>query len=308
MKIAKICAAFLIALPVAPAAQQSERPQMREHHWVNPLPDNAHERVRHNTYHSAAMDVDVGYAIYLPPGYEESANAEWRYPVVYFLPGGVTGHESRMLYPGRVDMASLIHARIQSGVVDPRIYVFVNGGTLGHYDYRGALGETTFVHELIPHIDTQYRTIANRAGRGIEGFSSGGRGTARNMFKYPQLFCSAVPLSGGHQHEKAAAENDGHLTGRTAGFVVDPGDNSWDLAKKYAAQGNNARLEILVVVGTDDMNYKGNLEWMDHLESLGIAFERRIVPDTPHNPRMIYEKAGDAIMSFHERCFCSAGN
>ena len=30
-----------------------------------------------------------------------------------------------------------------------------------------------FVKELIPHIDSTYRTIAKRSGRGIEGFSQG---------------------------------------------------------------------------------------------------------------------------------------
>src|SRR5574340_216211 len=39
----------------------------------------------HHTYHSAAMNVDVGYTIYLPPSY--AANSV-RYPVVYWLPGG----------------------------------------------------------------------------------------------------------------------------------------------------------------------------------------------------------------------------
>ena len=202
-------------------------------------------------------------------------------------------------------MASLFDARIQSGVVAPRIYVFPNGGAPSHYDYSDALAETTFVRELIPHVDTEYRTIANRAGRGIEGFSSGGRGTARDMFKHPELFCSAVPLAGGHQQEKMAAENGGRLGGPARGIVVNAGDNSWDLAEKYAAENNDPQLKILVVVGTDDMNYEANLEWMDHLDSLDIPFEKLIVPDTPHNPEMLYEKAGDAIMSFHERCFSS---
>ncbi len=47
--------------------------------------------------------------------------------------------------------------------------------------------------EVIPHIDKTYRTIGKREGRAIEGFSQGGRGTTRIMFKYPELFCSAAP-------------------------------------------------------------------------------------------------------------------
>ncbi len=307
MGMIRFCGTFLLVVPLASALAQGPG-QAREHHWVNPLPDTAHERLHHDTYRSAIMGVDIGFAVYLPPGYEDPANAGQSYPVVYFLHGGGPGNESRMIDPARVDITDDIHARIQAGVVGPMIYVFANGGTLSHYDHGESLAETTFVEELIPHIDSQYRTIASRAGRGIEGFSSGGRGVARDMFKHPQLFCSAVPLAGGHQHEKVAAENDGHLGGVMAGLVIEPGYNSWDLAAKYAAHSGALGLQILVVVGNEDMNYAANLEWMDHLESLGIEFERQIVPETPHDPEMIYEKVGDEIMSFHQTCFSAEGS
>src|SRR4051812_39755127 len=51
-------------------------------------------------------------------------------------------------------------------------------------------GGTGFIKELIPHIDKNYRTIASRKGRAVEGFSQGGRGAARYMFKYPKLYPS----------------------------------------------------------------------------------------------------------------------
>src|SRR5690242_696870 len=52
--------------------------------WSNP-PKKITPLVVHRTYHSAAMNCDVGYSIYLPPNY---ADATARYPVVYWLPGG----------------------------------------------------------------------------------------------------------------------------------------------------------------------------------------------------------------------------
>jgi hypothetical protein len=39
------------------------------------------------TYHSNALDDDRGYGIVLPPGYDDPANAEERYPVIYYLHG-----------------------------------------------------------------------------------------------------------------------------------------------------------------------------------------------------------------------------
>ncbi len=43
--------------------------------------------------------------------------------------------------------------------------------------------------------------------------------------------------------------------------------------------------------------------WMDHLESLGIPFESRIVPDVGHSTGGIFSQIGDEIITFSERCF-----
>ena len=269
-----------------------------EFKWVNPLPEDAHHRLSHGTFYSESMGVEVGYVVYLPPGYEDPPNAHRRYPVVYYLHGGRLGSEVK-----DVHMSRHFDKWIRSGDVPPRICVFVNGGRLSHYDYRQALAETAFVRELIPHVDRTYRTIPDRSGRALEGFSMGGRGTARMMFKYPELFCSAVPIAGGHQHEKRVSENNGK---ESDGVVLDPGYNSWDLARQYAGKEDGPPLAILIVVGTRDFNYEANIEWMAHLESLGIPFERHIVPETPHSADQIYEKLGAEIMQFHERCFAKA--
>ncbi|MBE2283301.1 MAG: hypothetical protein IAE77_07550 [Prosthecobacter sp.] len=41
--------------------------------------------VTHHTFRSESMKRDVGYCLYLPPGYE--TDTEWRYPVIYHLRG-----------------------------------------------------------------------------------------------------------------------------------------------------------------------------------------------------------------------------
>jgi len=244
------------------------------------------------------MDVEVGYVIYLPPGYDDPANAERQYPVVYYLHGGGQfGSELRMANFMTVQYIDLIEA----SAVPPRIYVLVNGGRYSHYDYGESLGETAFVKELIPHIDENYRTIATRLGRAIEGFSAGGRGTARIVFKYPELFCSAAAMAGGHQHERMVS--DGRATENNVGIPLPRDYNSWDRVSQYAAREGAPELEILVVVGTEDQNYESNLAWMDHLESLGIPFESRIVPDIDHDRGRIFSQIGDEIITFPESCF-----
>lgn len=266
--------------------------------WVNPIPaGQQHPRLKHATFRSPSLGTDVGYCIYLPAQYDEKKSAEKRFPVVYYLHGGRPGSETKS-----IGLVKLIDEHISSGEVDPMIYVFVNGGPVSHYNMPArpdAQGEDVFVKELIPHIDATYRTIAKREGRGIEGFSQGGRGTTRIMFKYPELFVSASPGGGGYATEKKISENDGY---ESENLRFAPGDNVWDLSRKYA-KNQKPPLNILVHVGTKCFNYENNLEFMASLEELKIPFERLIVADAPHSAKIIYEKQGLEIMTFHARNF-----
>ncbi len=162
--------------------------------WVNktdkPLPIG----VTHRAFHSAAVKQDVGYCIYLPPGYEKS---DERYPVIYNLHGN-GGNE----FHSFEDM-TVLHEGIVAGKWPPLIVVLPNGGRSTFYkdsfDGRFPI-ETMFIREMIPHIDKTYRTIAARHGRCIEGFSMGGRGSTRLAIKYPDLFCSLFCQAGNVPH------------------------------------------------------------------------------------------------------------
>ena len=264
--------------------------------WVNPLKADL-TGVTHATFRSPSMEVDVGYCIYLPTEYHTSAGADKRYPVVYYLHGGRPGSETKA-----VRLSAFMHRHIETGHVAPMIYVFVNGGPVSHYnmpDREDAQGEDVFVRELIPHIDRTYRTIAAREGRGIEGFSQGGRGTTRIMFRHPHLFCSAAPGGAGHETEKRISEQNGK---ESENLVFAPGDNTYDLARRYAEKPE-PRLPILIHVGTRGFNYQNNLAYMKFLESLAIPYQRLIVEGAPHSAAKIYDSNGLDIMKFHAANF-----
>lgn len=299
MKCALVLADAVVVLilggPLALAQQAKKEVPFQ---WVNPFPKDKYPGLRHGTFHSPSINAEVGYCIYLPPGYHDPDNKTRRYPVVYWLHGGRPGSETKV-----ISLTPHFDQAMKKGQVPPMIYVFPNGGIVSHYDYPKlkSPGETAFIKELIPHIDQTYRTIASRKGRALEGFSQGGRGTARYMFKYPELFCSAAPMGGGHQHEKRISENDGD----EGAYQFEPKNNTYDLARKYAANPKPP-LRILVVVGDQDMNYQANLDWMDHLRSLKIPFEQRIIEGVPHNTKMVYDKAGLEVMKFHAENFKAA--
>ena len=289
LRLALAVLAIVAALP----AQDAPRP----FRWNNPLPASAPKGVEHGTFHSDANGVEVGFNVLLPPGY--SSDTSRRYPVVYYLHGGRPGGEHKT-----VGLAEYMRSAMRSGSVEPMIYVFVNGGKLSHYDHEGSLGETAFVRELIPHIDTQYRTIADRRARAVEGFSQGGRGTARIMFKHSDLFSSAAPMGGGHQHEKRIDDNDGVES--DAVHIDPPWNNTWELARRYSGNESRRPLRILVVVGTEDQNYEANLAWMDHMADLDIDYSRIVLPGTPHSSRKVYAEAGRFVMLFHASNFREA--
>ena len=242
------------------------------------------------------MKVDVGFCIYLPPNYAAKKNADKRFPVVYYLHGGRPGGETKS-----VRLTSHIDKAMQSGDVPGMIYVFVNGGKVSHYNTPqfDSMGEDVFVKELIPHIDAKYRTIAKRESRGLEGFSQGGRGTTRIMFRHPDLFSSCAPGGAGHSTEKSISENHGR---ENENLVFAEGYNTWDLAREYA-KNPKPPLRILVHVGTKGFNYENNLEYMAFLTSLKIPFERVIVEGAPHSATKIYEKRGLELMNFHATNF-----
>ena len=264
--------------------------------WVNPLPEGEYPGVRHATFTSPSMQIDVGYCIYLPPQYDDAAWKHRRFPVVYYLHGGRPGSEIKS-----VKLSYYIHEAISTGKVPPAIYVFVNGGEVSHYNYpeKNSMGEDVFIQELIPHIDKSYRTIADRKGRGLEGFSQGGRGTTRIMFKHPHLFCSAAPGGAGHATEKLISENDGR---ESESLKFAPGYNTYDLARQYAKH-TEPPLKILIHVGTKGFNYENNLAYMEFLETLEIPFEKLIVADATHSAKEIYETAGRQIIEFHAKNF-----
>ena len=79
---------FASSMTVAQENKNNAKKPPKPFRWVNSLPKTGlPDGVKHGTFKSPSMEVDVGYCIYLPPSYEEKQNAERRYPVVYYLHG-----------------------------------------------------------------------------------------------------------------------------------------------------------------------------------------------------------------------------
>ena len=161
------------------------------------------------------------------------------------------------------------------------IYAFPNGGPMSWYNYpqkENGMGEGVFVKELIPHADSAYRTHATRGKRGLEGFSQGGRGTTRIMFKYPELFGSVAPGGSGYEPEERIRNKGAR---NRPGFVLIKAMMHGRLPRNILSEKSPPPLKPLIWVGTKGFNYEYNLKYLKYLDSLGIPSEKLIVPGRP---------------------------
>jgi S-formylglutathione hydrolase FrmB len=130
-------------------------------------------------------------AVLLPPEYATSTR---RYPVVYMLPGGSNTQDVYVTDPIFLQQMNQLKDSDQFIVVSP--FTGITGFYLNWKDGSHQY-ETQVIEHLIPAIDRSYRTLADRAHRGIAGVSMGGWGAALYATRHPQLFSVLGTLSGG---------------------------------------------------------------------------------------------------------------
>jgi enterochelin esterase-like enzyme len=241
---------------------------------VPALPTN----VTHHTFRSASMQREVGFCLYLPPGYEK--DTQRRYPVIYHL-HGAGGNETRSVYS-----SSVLHEGILAGKLPEIVMVFPNGGRSTMYQDSGDgrfMAETMMIKELIPHIDATYRTIADRKARCIEGFSMGGRGSTNLAMKHPQLFGSLFNQSGNVYHVSDAANLPNAYLGGDPQRLRD-NDAFLNLTKNL--DFIKANLRIQVACGTADPEHlKTVREYHEALTKAGMPHSYFEVEGLDHNQK-----------------------
>ncbi len=133
-------------------------------------------------------------AVYLPNEYEHQSQK--RYGVIYLL---ASHGRTNYYYTGWNQWEERIQERldrlISDGVMPPTIVVLPDCWTrLGGSQYLDSpIGayRTYLIDEIIPAVDAQYRTIAERDGRAVCGHSSGGYGAITLAMTRADIF-SAV--------------------------------------------------------------------------------------------------------------------
>lgn len=133
--------------------------------------------------------------VYLPPSYATQPNR--RYPVVYFLHGyGINAERywNIMTVPETADKLMGSGSAHEMILVHPDAFTIYNGSMYSNSPTTGDW-EDFIAHDLVSYIDSHYRTIATREGRGLAGHSMGGYGTVRIGMKHPEVFSALYAMS-----------------------------------------------------------------------------------------------------------------
>lgn len=292
-----------------------------------PLPSNGDGNIDHCTVESNNLKAPnnvVGMNVYTPPSYNSGSQS---YPVIYVL-HGIMGHEYN--YFSYFNNSTFFNngsgslpGYIDNGLADEAIIVFVNGGAISFYqdwvdnttygaDYNYGpsssfpiMSESVIIEDVIPFIDANFRTIANRSGRAIEGFSMGGGGAIKLAFKYSDMFCSTIAYSGGTYEQYGGTPSLNPYSGQPLEEEFRASFIATDNASSILANG----LRIRMVDGDGAAGQGGgSADLKLLLTNLGIPYEYE--PDQPgvinHDYAQYHQATGLYGLNFHFQCFADA--
>ncbi|TDQ18447.1 S-formylglutathione hydrolase FrmB [Algoriphagus boseongensis] len=141
--------------------------------------------------YSPTMKKNLRAAVTLPSSY---SNSDKKFAVIYLLHGGsgsFSDWHQKVTQKGLVNqLAEQYDLIIVTPSVGPASYYY-DSPKMDSVKY-----ETYFINELIPHIDRNYRTLAQKESRAITGLSMGGHGSLMLSAKHPELFSAAGSMSG----------------------------------------------------------------------------------------------------------------
>lgn len=139
--------------------------------------------------------------VYTPAGYGDPKNVKKKYPVLYLQHGW---GENETSWPVQGKTGVIMDNLIADGKAEPCIVVMTYGltndvkfGDMGAIQRCMTDFETMMADELIPFVDANFRTIADKKHRAMAGLSMGGMETRAITLARPDLFGSYCVLSGG---------------------------------------------------------------------------------------------------------------
>ena len=216
-------------------------------------------------YDSPSLNSTRRMIVYTPYGYEE--NPDKRYPVLYLMHGGMRDEEQ---WADLGLVRQILDNRIEKGEAVPMIVVMPNHRTefaaAEHVEvpgYRferkttlGGFGGNfpkSIKEDIIPYVDSHFRTIPDREHRTVGGFSMGSIVSSNCFLTHPDLFGGLYVIPGlARESEQSIAQ--------------------WENVKKYG------KSVIYVSTGDDDTGYEGCVAMHNLLDKLSIPHTFSVTP------------------------------
>jgi enterochelin esterase-like enzyme len=156
-----------------------------------------HGNVQQVLFPSPSTNTSRRAFVYTPPGYEKESKK--KYPVLY-LQHGWGEDETAWSNQGRANL--IMDNLIAEGKITPFIIVMTYGMTNeikfgGLRNFKIDSFQTVLTEELIPFVDSHFRTVAKQSHRAMGGLSMGGMETHTITLNKPDVFSYYALLSGG---------------------------------------------------------------------------------------------------------------
>ena len=218
------------------------------------------------------------FSVYLPDSYKLGNE---RYPVIYLLHGNGDNENSWSI--GYHVLDSLIGNKII-----PPVIAVTPSGKRGWWVNSTERFESAVINELIPYIDSTYKTLAARNSRMVFGYSMGGFGALRYGLVYSDLFSACAIFSPALYNEAPPLESSARTTGS---FGTPFNIKQWD-SLNYPASiklflAKKLKEFFFIGSGDDDWNnpegiefnieYQALLLYENLHKKLGLPAELRII-------------------------------
>jgi S-formylglutathione hydrolase FrmB len=239
----------------------------------------------------------MSYRVILPKDYEK--NKDVRYPVIYLLHGQPNP-------PNRP-----VNLRLSSNTPEVRrylashnfIYVIHEGGA-GYYTDSATVPddkyESYFIQEVIPEIEKNFRTKADRQHRIIAGGSMGGYGAIKFGLKYPEKFSLVGSFAGSIGASTATVKQYGDAA-KIYDVVFGPEDsetrkknNLFKLVEQLTPEQIKALPMIYQSCGTEDFLIDFNRQFLAVLQKKKVKHEYREFPGD-HNSAFMDPQKGEFL-------------
>jgi enterochelin esterase-like enzyme len=229
------------------------------------LRDVPHGYVSQVLFNSPSTNTQRRAFVYLP--YEYFQKPDKRYPVLY-LQHGWGEDETAWSNQGHCNL--IMDNLIADGKIEPFIIVMTYGMTNevkfgGLQSFTAEEFEKVLVDELVPYIDSHFRTLTDKYSRAMAGLSMGGFETHLITLRRPEVFGSYGLLSGGiYKPEEIGDPNRAKLIFLSCGGKEMP-DRIEEAVKTLKDAGYNAVSHVSPATGHEFLTWRRALHTMAQL-------------------------------------------